>query len=92
VRADGRRACRRGRRAARRHDRPAPERPRRRVCAAPGTGFTTARPQAASRRGAPESAGARLRAGGLAAFLAFLGIFGTGLALNLTPCVYPMLG
>jgi thioredoxin:protein disulfide reductase len=60
---------------------------------APGTGFTTGPPAGGETAAAVSNplAGA-FQQGGLAAFLAFLGIFGTGLALNLTPCVYPMLG
>jgi thioredoxin:protein disulfide reductase len=60
---------------------------------APGTGFSTGPPA-----GGTGAAGgalldnpiARLFAGGSLA--AFLGLFAIGLALNLTPCVYPMLG
>jgi thiol:disulfide interchange protein DsbD len=52
--------------------------------APPGTGFTTAPPPGAARSGAGTG-----RDMGLAFFL---GLFVSGLALNLTPCVYPMLG
>ena len=59
----------------------------------PGTGFTTGPPAGGEHAVALGNPLARaFEHGGLAAFLAFLGIFGTGLALNLTPCVYPMLG
>lgn len=59
----------------------------------PGSGFATAPPAGGARAAALDNPLARaFDRGGLAAFLAFLGIFGTGLALNLTPCVYPMLG
>ncbi|MBI1796157.1 MAG: thioredoxin fold domain-containing protein, partial [Candidatus Eisenbacteria bacterium] len=47
----------------------------------PGDGFVTA-PPAGANTGAASSAG----------FIFFLGLFLSGLALNLTPCVYPMLG
>jgi thiol:disulfide interchange protein DsbD len=58
-----------------------------------GSGFATAPPADGARAAALGNPLARaFDRGGLAAFLAFLGIFGTGLALNLTPCVYPMLG
>jgi len=58
-----------------------------------GSGFVTAPPEGAARSAALANPLARaFERGGFAAFLAFLGIFGTGLALNLTPCVYPMLG
>jgi len=55
-----------------------------------GRGFTTAPP--ASGTGGPlvNNPIARMLAGGSVA--AFLGLFAIGLALNLTPCVYPMLG
>jgi thiol:disulfide interchange protein DsbD len=60
---------------------------------APGSGFATAPPADGARAAALDNPLSRaFERGGLAAFLAFLGIFGTGLALNLTPCVYPMLG
>jgi thiol:disulfide interchange protein DsbD len=63
------------------------------VAPAPGTGFTTGPPAGGERAVALGNPLARaFEHGGFAAFLAFLGIFGTGLALNLTPCVYPMLG
>jgi thiol:disulfide interchange protein DsbD len=52
--------------------------------AAPGTGFATAPPAGTSSGAAPN------KATGSLAF--FLGLFLSGLALNLTPCVYPMLG
>jgi thiol:disulfide interchange protein DsbD len=61
-----------------------------------GSGFTTAPPSAGpGSTGAASSALldnpiARLFAGGSLA--AFFGLFVIGLALNLTPCVYPMLG
>jgi thiol:disulfide interchange protein DsbD len=59
----------------------------------PGSGFATAPPAGGARAAALDNPLARaFDRGGLTAFLAFLGIFGTGLALNLTPCVYPMLG
>ncbi|HEY2956039.1 MAG TPA: cytochrome c biogenesis protein CcdA [Candidatus Eisenbacteria bacterium] len=60
---------------------------------AAGSGFTTAPPAGGARAAAAGNplAGA-FEQGGLAAALALLTIFGTGLALNLTPCVYPMLG
>jgi len=54
-----------------------------------GDGFATAPPQGAG--GAlVDNPLARMLAGGSLA--AFLGLFAIGLALNLTPCVYPMLG
>src|SRR5204863_4783264 len=60
----------------------------------PGTGFTAGPPSAGEAAAAParNPLARAVGQGGFAAFLAFLGIFGTGLALNLTPCVYPMLG
>jgi thiol:disulfide interchange protein DsbD len=58
-----------------------------------GSGFSTFPPAGAAPPPALDDPLARtFESGGLAALLAFLGIFGTGLALNLTPCVYPMLG
>ena len=62
---------------------------------APGSGFTTAPPASGAGPALPGSALldnpiARLFAGGSMA--AFFGLFVIGLALNLTPCVYPMLG
>ena len=63
------------------------------VAPPPGSGFATAPPAGGARAAALDNPLARaFDRGGLTAFLAFLGIFGTGLALNLTPCVYPMLG
>ena len=63
------------------------------AAAPPGSGFATAPPADGARSAALANPLARaFERGGLATFLAFLGIFGTGLALNLTPCVYPMLG
>jgi thiol:disulfide interchange protein DsbD len=60
---------------------------------APGTGFMTGPPAGGAPSAALDNPLARaLEAGGVAALLGFLGIFVTGLALNLTPCVYPMLG
>lgn len=57
-----------------------------------GSGFTTGPPGSGSGAGAGvlDNPIARLFAGG--SFAAFLGLFAIGLALNLTPCVYPMLG
>jgi thioredoxin:protein disulfide reductase len=55
-----------------------------------GTGFTTAPPAGAAAGALVNNPIARLFAGGSVA--AFLGLFLIGLALNLTPCVYPMLG
>ena len=55
-----------------------------------GTGFTTAPPAAGTTGPLLDNPIARLFAGG--SFAAFLGLFVIGLALNLTPCVYPMLG
>jgi thioredoxin:protein disulfide reductase len=55
-----------------------------------GTGFTTAPPAAGTAGPLVNNPIARLFAGGSLA--AFLGLFAIGLALNLTPCVYPMLG
>jgi thiol:disulfide interchange protein DsbD len=65
---------------------------------AAGSGFTTAPPVTGAGSGAGSGASsalldnpiARLFAGGSLA--AFFGLFVIGLALNLTPCVYPMLG
>src|SRR5207244_11846887 len=63
------------------------------AAAPPGSGFVTAPPADAARSAALANPLARaFEQGGLAAFLAFLGIFGTGLALNLPPFAYPMLG
>jgi len=55
-----------------------------------GTGFTTAPPAPGTAGPLVDNPIARLFAGGSLA--AFLGLFAIGLALNLTPCVYPMLG
>ncbi len=55
-----------------------------------GTGFTTAPPAKGAGATILDNPIARLFAGG--SFAAFLGLFLIGLALNLTPCVYPMLG
>lgn len=55
-----------------------------------GAGFTTAPPAGAAAGALVNNPVARLFAGGSLA--AFLGLFLIGLALNLTPCVYPMLG
>jgi thiol:disulfide interchange protein DsbD len=57
-----------------------------------GSGFATAPPAGGTSGGATvvDNPIARLFAGGSLA--AFLGLFFIGLALNLTPCVYPMLG
>ena len=58
-----------------------------------GNGFTPLPPAGSSRPPVLDNPLARsFEGGGLGALLAFLGVFGTGLALNLTPCVYPMLG
>jgi len=58
---------------------------------APGSGFSTAPPASGASGGALlDNPIARLFAGGSLA--AFFGLFVIGLALNLTPCVYPMLG
>ena len=58
--------------------------------ASSGTGFTTAPPAAGTSGPLVNNPIARMLAGGSVA--AFLGLFAIGLALNLTPCVYPMLG
>jgi thiol:disulfide interchange protein DsbD len=55
-----------------------------------GTGFATAPPTHGGDANLLDNPIARLFAGGSLA--AFLGLFVFGLALNLTPCVYPMLG
>lgn len=55
-----------------------------------GAGFTTAPPAGGAPSPLVDNPVARLFAGG--SFAAFLGLFAIGLALNLTPCVYPMLG
>jgi thiol:disulfide interchange protein DsbD len=55
-----------------------------------GAGFTTAPPANGGGASVLDNPIARLFAGGSLA--AFLGLFLIGLALNLTPCVYPMLG
>ncbi len=54
------------------------------------SGFATAPPAGGTRAGLPDDPIGRLFAAGSMA--AFLGLFAIGLALNLTPCVYPMLG
>ena len=60
-----------------------------------GTGFVTARPEGAAGAAAPAGTAAQQRlmdalAGG--GFAWFLALFVGGLLLNLTPCVFPMLG
>ncbi|MEK7329208.1 MAG: protein-disulfide reductase DsbD domain-containing protein, partial [Candidatus Eisenbacteria bacterium] len=55
-----------------------------------GAGFTTAPPANGGGASVLDNPIARLFTGGSLA--AFLGLFVIGLALNLTPCVYPMLG
>jgi thiol:disulfide interchange protein DsbD len=55
-----------------------------------GAGFATAPPAGGAAAAAVDNPIARLFARG--SFAAFLGLFAIGLALNLTPCVYPMLG
>ncbi len=55
-----------------------------------GTGFTTAPPADAAGGALVNNPIARLLASGT--FTAFAGLFLIGLALNLTPCVYPMIG
>lgn len=57
------------------------------VAPAPARGFTSGPP--ASGAGAQNPIARALEQGSLATFLV---LFGIGLALNLTPCVYPMLG
>lgn len=58
--------------------------------AAPGAGIMTAPPAGGASASVVDNPIARMIAGG--SFAAFLGLFVIGLALNLTPCVYPMLG
>lgn len=55
-----------------------------------GTGFATGPPAGGAAAAAVDNPIASLFARG--SFAAFLGLFAIGLALNLTPCVYPMLG
>lgn len=55
-----------------------------------GTGFATAPPAAGGAGAALDNPIARELAGG--SWAAFLALFLIGLALNLTPCVYPMIG
>ncbi len=57
--------------------------------AAPGAGFTTAPPANPAAATIENPLAKRIESGGL---LAYLTLFLIGLALNLTPCVYPMLG
>ena len=61
--------------------------------AAAGSGFVTSRPEGAAAAAAGNAAQRRLQdalaGGGIAWFLA---LFAGGLLLNLTPCVFPMLG
>jgi thiol:disulfide interchange protein DsbD len=58
-----------------------------------GTGFTTAPPPGgAGAAGAAQVDNPIARLFARGSFAAFFGLFVIGLALNLTPCVYPMLG